>query len=73
MCAIQNKSDHANVLSPKGFDRQQSMIDSAQPGSSNDDNWKSQVFDQAQHIVARRDGYLHAADSFDHHTLISTG
>jgi hypothetical protein len=73
MSAVQNKSDHPDFLPPKGFDRQQGMIDSAQFGSSNDDNRKSQVFDQTQHVVAVCDGYLHAADSFDHHALISTG
>lgn len=73
MCAIQNESDHPDFLSSKGFDGQQGMIDSAQSGSSNDDNGKAQVFDQAQHVVAARDGYLKAADSFDHHALISAG
>lgn len=38
MSAIQDKSDHTDFLSPKGFDRQQGMIDSAQSGSSDDDN-----------------------------------
>jgi hypothetical protein len=73
MSAVQNKSDHPDFLPPKGFDRQQGVIDSAQSGSSNDDNWKSQVFDQADHVVAVRDGDLYTADSFDHHALISTG
>jgi hypothetical protein len=73
MCAIQHECDHPNLLSPKGFDGQQGMIDSAQSGSSNDDNRKAQVFDHAHHVVAVCDGDLHAADSFDHHALISTG
>ena len=73
MCAIQNESDYPDFLSPKGLDGQQGMIDSAQSSSSNDDNRKSQVFDQAQHVVAARDGDLHTADSFDHHALVSIG
>ena len=42
MCAIQDERDHPNLLSSKGFDGQQGMIDSAQSRSSNDDNRKSQ-------------------------------
>ena len=36
MCAIQNERDHPDLLSPKGFDCQQCMIDPSQPGSPND-------------------------------------
>lgn len=39
--AIQNKRDDPDLLSPKGFDGQQSMIDSSQPGSPNDYDWKA--------------------------------